>query len=110
MAPLYKVPTPNLEIAWKRMYEMMKPMDSAKKNRLLFMQVSSTLCWPALAFFGHYTLEKDYPEHTARHAYVDKTMPYMANPSNIRYKWGTPCTVFDFECAYRHRKENGLIE
>ena len=73
------------------------------------MQISSTACWPALAYFGHYTLEKDYPEHMARHAYVDKTMPYMANPAKINYKWGTPCTLFDFECAYKHRKENDLI-
>jgi len=28
----------------------------------------------------------------------------MNNPNNIVYTWGTPCTLFDFECSYKYRE------
>jgi hypothetical protein len=102
--PVTKLVAPNLALAWKRLYAMATPMEAAKKNKIVFYQICATGTWPALCYFGHYTMVKDYPEHAARHALVNKKMPYMANPSNVVYKWGTPCTLFDFDCAYNHRK------
>lgn len=102
--PVAPLAAPNLALAWKRLYAMMQPMSQQKKTKIAFYQICAMGTWPALAWFGQLTMEADYPEHVARHAYVDKTMPYMKNPMNVQYTWGTPCTLFDFECHYAHRK------
>jgi len=103
-----QIAPPNLGLAWKRLYAMVKPMDDAKRQKIAVYQVLSLACWPVIAVFGKYTMEMDYPEHTARHVLADKKYSYMKNPANIPYAWQTPCTMFDFECAYKHRKETGL--
>eukprot|EP00461_Guttulinopsis_vulgaris_P002107 UN02108 len=109
-APVRKAVTPkiDIDIAWKRFVALSKPMDSAKQTKIQAYSLFSFVTWPALAAFGHYTMKLDYPEHAARHELVDKTMPYMNNPQNIIFKWGSPCTLLDFECSYNHRKNEGL--
>lgn len=86
------------------LYHSIHSQHSSAVDKIAAFQFISLATWPGLAAFGHYTMARDYPEHVARHHYVNKEYPYMANPQDVMYKWGTPCTLFDFECSYKHRK------
>jgi len=72
---------------------------------MMLMQVATVLSWPAIAAFTKYTMDADSIEHHERLANMTpkSKFPYLQNPGAVQYAWGTPCTLWDFECAKNHR-------
>eukprot|EP00933_Yihiella_yeosuensis_P009867 TRINITY_DN116040_c0_g1_i1.p1 TRINITY_DN116040_c0_g1~~TRINITY_DN116040_c0_g1_i1.p1 ORF type:complete len:114 (-),score=19.46 TRINITY_DN116040_c0_g1_i1:146-487(-) len=98
------IPRINVATFWRRMYKLSKPMTQAQATQFKVMGWLTALTWPGIAWFAKYTMEMEEIEHPEHRKHVNKNYPYMNNPNNIVYTWGTPCTFLDFECSYKHRK------